>query len=1438
MEKILGLDLGTNSIGWAIREVDNELENQITANGVLTFEKGVATVEGKELPLVKKRTESRGKRRNYQSEKYRKWELLKCLIENEMCPLRLDELNEWRHYKKGVGRKYPQRKEFIDWLRFDFNGYGKPDFENYGLSKSDNCYAFRWLAVSTSEEHKGYFKENKYLVGRVFYQLVQRRGFFNTGDDSEETKLIEEGRPKKDSTGKVVKGEVDVVGIKIIDHLIKTKYNTLGAALYWGQKNKELEASNNNRIRNRFTYREYYKNEIDQIFLNLGYDLQSSFCQRVKKAIIWQRPLRGQKGQVGFCTLNRPLKSKSGNYYKPGKKRVPISHPLYEEFRTWVDINNLKIEPPKGVGRVDFLENIVFPLFNKASDFYFSDKTDKKGVKTKGLKTKIEEAGGRILSKYDLDSDEETEGKKFKANTLLNKFEKIFGGNWKQLLKWNETLIGNDNARNNVRAEDIWHMVYDTTITKKKTENLAGILTPIIKKHFPDLTLDAKQFESFKLNTGYASLSISAIRAILPYLKRGMLYSHAVFVANLETLFGKKLSNETLETVRTEYEKILANHKSDKEIFSIVNGLISDRLNERDRLNMGKDYLLDELDQKDIATKIKDLVNSKIWTRKTLEQQNQLKKEVGDLYQNFLRQPIGIDKGKQFLKLYRIEDKIIELLITKYNIPEKRISKYLWHPSEQEVYPPAGIQADKDGVIYTDNQGNEILFLGDPNPISKGFKNPMAIKTLQFLKKLLNYLLRENKIDSHTKIIIEVARELNDTNTRKAIKRYQDERARIRDNYKKLILEYFQQTGNASKNISSELIDRFELWDEQNKKCIYCSQPIECADLLNGTAQTEHTIPEGISQCSELFNLTIAHPHCNAAKSKRYPTQWRDNYELIKKNIKFIYAAYMSYKEKHEATFAGAKKASTKEGKDKQIQDRHYYKMHLTYWKKKYETFTLEDVTNQFRRQQLTDTQIISKYALPWLKTVFKRVEPQKGIITAEFRKIYQIQERFEGKIRTKHSHHAIDAAVLTLIPPSSIRDFIRKEYHSANENNLSYHAKPRNWDGFHQKYIIGIENEVINNYRPAYRTLTPTSKKIRKRGQIQYVKDKVPNGNWKFKLDETGKKIPLFAKGDTIRGQLHADSFYAAIKQPEYEFIKERFIPKTDGNGNFIFQKNEKRGDEIFIAKKIFLTDLMAYEDLEIIIDPNLKHYLKKYFSGKDFEKEKMLPVWAFGKKKDKNGNPLNPIRHIRCKVKAGGGGFVNNPATIRHRKSFTSTKPYKNTYLAQNGETLVCAFYEISLAGKIMRILETYSILDVSRNKESHNIDDTVPLNIEKTIKKIKHLVPLMAVLKIGQKVIFYQNSICELAEISKAEISNRLYHIVKFDEGRISFKHHLNSMKEDELTKEMKKLDLPATGASLVNFNTPTPKLRLSQGALNMAIEWKHFTIELDGQIRWKI
>ena len=79
--------------------------------------------------------------------------------------------------------------------------------------------------------------------------------------------------------------------------------------------------------------------------------------------------------------------------------------------------------------------------------------------------------------------------------------------------------------------------------------------------------------------------------------------------------------------------------------------------------------------------------------------------------------------------------------------------------------------------------------------------------------------------------------------------------------------------------------------------------------------------------------------------------------------------------------------------------------------------------------------------------------------------------------------------------------------------------------------------------------------------------------------------------------------------------------------------------------------------------------------------------------------------------------------------------------------------------------------------------------------------------------------------------------MYITGSFEDGRLSLKHHLCSMKEDEIKVVLKKMDASDKGSSKISFINPYPKLRLSQGSLNMAIEGKHFEIKPDGKIIWK-
>ena len=100
MRKTIGLDLGTNSIGLSIRDIDrgSNIIAQLEYFNSVIFKSGVGKEKNAEFSFAAKRTEKRSTRRLYQARKYRIWATLKLLIENDYCPLSMEDLEKWSKY--------------------------------------------------------------------------------------------------------------------------------------------------------------------------------------------------------------------------------------------------------------------------------------------------------------------------------------------------------------------------------------------------------------------------------------------------------------------------------------------------------------------------------------------------------------------------------------------------------------------------------------------------------------------------------------------------------------------------------------------------------------------------------------------------------------------------------------------------------------------------------------------------------------------------------------------------------------------------------------------------------------------------------------------------------------------------------------------------------------------------------------------------------------------------------------------------------------------------------------------------------------------------------------------------------------------------------------------------------------------------------------------
>lgn len=1453
MSKIFGIDLGTNSIGWALRNTEAK-ENQIEKFGVLTFNKGVGLGKTGEYSYAAERTKKRSTRRLYQARKYRLWATLEVLIKEGFCPLTIEDLNKWRHYNKqealknnNSGRVYPiWNEEFDSWIKLDFDNDEKPDYTSpYELRKE------------LAETKLDFTQEiNRFKLGRALYHIAQRRGFKSSRKGADETNEKE----IKDS---------DVMDLqysekkknKVISELFEkyTEAKTIGWLFSLLENDKV-------RIResiSQYAIRENYKDEIKFIFQFQGLKFDDTLYTKLVESgknkndgsIFYKRPLRSQKGLIGKCTL------------ESNKYRVPISHPAFESFRAWSFLNNIKQKDNGEWNELSFelKKEIYFELFFRKSKAYFPFSEIVSLLKKKGKNWELNYKPKTTVT----------------ACPVSARLKEIFGYDYLniKIKKEQKSKSGKDYYD----IEDIWHVLFsyeDQEYVAEFAEN--------------KLKLDSDKIKQFviawnALPVGYGMLSLNAINKINMFLQKGLIYTEAVLLANIPEIIGNDLWQKNEQLLLDSIRKVVAENRQQKSVLTIVNNLVSKHKNlESYEQFGGNGYMLDDHDLKDIQTTIEEQFGLNKWQAFTEDEKAVISNVVKDCYQAYFiksgltRKDINDERhfivqsnntfyyksDSGYYRLPKLIDTLKEFLLNNFDHLDENKIKKIYHPSEINIYPPA--KEDKEGLLK----------LGSPKTGS--FKNPMAMRTLHELRKLMNYMIETKQVDNETRIVVEVARDLNDANKRWAIEAWQRQREaenqefaeaikqllsednsikandKSKDDINKVRLLYEQNTeqilpevleseedesGKKKKKKTTEkdeafrwsghgkkLIDKYRLWKEQGYQCLYTGKFIKLTDLFNeNVIDIEHTVPRSKSFDNSLANLTVCHHDYNRTiKKNLIPTQL-SNYDkdfdfggkigkcsAILSRLKHWEVKVERIKQQIDFWKTKSKKAAEKKWKDDAIQQRHLWQMELEYWKNKLDRFTITEITSGFKNSQKIDTQLISKYAFHYLKTYFDKVDVQKGSITAEFRKIYQLQISDEKKDRSKHSHHAKDAAVLTLIPIAAKRDEILERYYESKEKNPKATNAEEPYKGFKREFVWGIDDNVLIKNITNNQELTPAKRKIRKRGKEIFIEK--PDGT----------KVNKWATGDSIRGQLHQETFYGAIK-PAQKGEKGDLL--KDEYGKFIQVKAPLYVIRVpFQYKKDANTPGFKTLD-EIkkqIVDEGLKNQIEKQVNEAGGLKE------AFEKGMfllDKNGKPHgNKIRHIRV------WASISEPLAIKKQTNL-SDKEYKQYYWAANGENFAYGLYENEQKQRGFKLL---NLFDVGKLKRSSNTL-TEMFEQEFETPKPKAKVKLKYVLNSGQKVIFYKESISEIEDLINdiRAISNRLYVINGFEkDGRVKLSHHIDSRSDNDL-KALEDMFGKAywQGFSQVNFENPYPKLKLSKDNLNFAVEGYDFEMKIDGTIEIK-
>ncbi len=297
VKKVLGLDLGSNSLGWALLE-----ETDGSASGIIDIGSRIFTKAVEDLvptPKNVKRRDMRLGRRVIQRRSRRKQRMLNYLVALKLLPSELQGDTQPEIILNELGDPYELRAK--------------------GLDSQLTAYEF----------------------GRILLHFVARRGFLSTKkqvagdliDDPDTIVFLSEldDKPTKDKDEGAFKADIGEVRAAINE----SGARTLGEYLYklaQGQckRNRSHEGGH---LR---TDRRMYQDELALIwerqrqhFEHLPDDFMAK-DQGVKQIIFYQRPLKLKKDRVGKCSL------------EPKNNRATMARLEVQRFRYLQDINNLQ----------------------------------------------------------------------------------------------------------------------------------------------------------------------------------------------------------------------------------------------------------------------------------------------------------------------------------------------------------------------------------------------------------------------------------------------------------------------------------------------------------------------------------------------------------------------------------------------------------------------------------------------------------------------------------------------------------------------------------------------------------------------------------------------------------------------------------------------------------------------------------------------------------------------------------------------------------------------------------------------------------------------------------------------------------------------------------------------------------------------------------------
>lgn len=1276
---ILGLDLGTNSIGWAVintskRESGEDLPTGINCGGVRIIPMDAAALgdfdRGNSKSQTADRTKYRSVRRLYERSKLRRERLHRVLDLLGFLPLHYSsQLNRygkfldatepklpWRKDEQGRwififedsfnemladfcqnqpemvsrGQKIPYdwtiyflrkkaltqkiAKEELAWILLNFNqkrGYYqlREDEQQERPSKTRQYFDSQIVTdiIDTNQTYKGMrvlsvILENG-MKGKIFRKEVpdwigQKKDIIITID------IDKDGKDKYDDNGELschfkipteqewdnqwelikakTQNDLNVsgktVGAYIYDTLLKTPKQKIKGKLvrtierkYYKdelrlilEKQKEFHPELQDRALFEACLEELYPQNDAHRNLISNRDL---IYLLIDDVLFYQRPLKSKKSLIADCPYEEytHIDKNTGEVQRFGVKCIAKSHPLFQEFRLWQFISNLRIyQREKAVDGKLCLDVDVTSEFLKNEDDYtglFDWLNQQKSVNQNAfLKCPLLGLKKNDMAKYRWNYVEDKPYPGNETRTLI-------------LGQLGKVGLSTDFLTRE-KEEALWHILY--SISDK--EELKKALGSFAKKHgldgnFVDVFLKTPPFKK-----DYGAYSAKAIKKLLPLMRMGKYWNEAGIDKQTRIRIDKIISGEYDEKIKMRVRD-MAMHLNNVSSFKglpawLACYVVYDRYSEAKEVRKWKT-------------------------------------------------PLDIDDYLKKFKQHSLHNPIVEQVVLETLRTVRDIWKQVGYIDEihvelgREMKKTKAERADMTRRIQENENANLRI-----KALLTEFMNPeFEIENVRPYSPSQQDLLRiyeECALNSVDKLPDEIA----------------------------AIIKKFNESDIKKRPTTSEVL-RYKLWLEQKYRSPYTGEMIPLGKLFTPAYEIEHIIPQARYFDDSLSNKVICESEVNKLKSNML------GYEFISKH----------HGEKVQLSGGRCVEILSINAYERLVKDN--YGRNAAKMKK----LLMDDIPEQFIARQLNDSRYISKLIKSLLSNIVREDDEQEemsknvivctGSVTDRLKKDWgindvwnriilprflrlneltgsnnftslnssgdlipamplELQKGFNKK-RIDHRHHAMDAIVIACAS-RNIVNYLNNESASRNakisrydlqrllcdkrktDNKGNYRwfiKKP--WDAFTQDVYNALQG-VIVSFKQNLRVINKTT------NRYQHYND--------------GKKVMVSQrKGDSwaIRKPMHKETVFGEVNLRDIKTVTLKEVLK---NPNSIVEKDFKKKLKELLGQNLNEKQIRNYfdENKDIWQDIDLKKIKVYYFSKetKDrlFAVRKLLDT-SFDKKK-----------------------------------------------------------------------------------------------------------------------------------------------------------------------------------------------------------------------------